>query len=312
MSIVVALGGNALLQRGQKGTFQDQQAAARVACAQLVQLIKEGYQLVVTHGNGPQVGAIFLQNAAGEEANTVPAMPLHVCGAMSQGFLGELLTQELLLALKRAGIDKHVVSLVTQSYVDPNDPAFKNPSKPVGPFYSKERAEQIHAEKGYLMMEDAGRGYRITVPSPVPQSFVEEEAIKSLVKNGFIVVCSGGGGIPVIKDGDEIKGVEAVIDKDLGASVLAEVTNAESFMILTDVPEALINYRKENEAPIRQATVAEMKEYIKQGQFAKGSMLPKVTACIRFVERTKRPAIITALDCCLQALKGERGTKIIP
>lgn len=310
MRIVIALGGNALLQRGMKGTFQDQQQAAALAMTQIVQLVKQGNELVVTHGNGPQCGAIFLQNVSGEPE--VPAMPLHVCGAMSQGFLGEMIQQELDAALHKEGINKKVVSIVTQSYVDPKDPAFEHPSKPIGPFYNKEQADKMHEEKGYLMMEDAGRGYRITVPSPVPQAFVEQDAIKCLVDNGFIVVCSGGGGIPVIDDNGHIKGVEAVIDKDLGASVLAKVTDASAFMILTDVPEALVNYRKDNQAPIREATVAQMKQYIEEGQFAKGSMLPKVQACIRFVESTGKPAIITALDTCLQALAGERGTKIIP
>lgn len=311
MRIVVALGGNALLQRGMKGTFQDQQQACALAMSQIVKIVKDGNELVMTHGNGPQCGAIFLQNVAGEKEK-VPAMPLHVCGAMTQGFLGELLQQELDGALRKEGIDKHVVSIVTQSFVDPKDPAFQNPTKPIGPFYSKEEADFLIKERGYNMVEDAGRGYRMIVPSPVPQQFVEAEAIKTLVNQGFIVVCSGGGGIPVILKDNKIEGVNAVIDKDLGASVLAATTNADAFMILTDVPEALINYRKENETPIREATVAQMEEYIKQGQFAKGSMLPKVQACIKFVKSTGRPALITALDCALQALKGERGTKIIP
>jgi carbamate kinase len=311
MRIVVALGGNALLQRGMKGTFQDQQQACALAMSQIVKIVKDGNELVMTHGNGPQCGAIFLQNVAGEKEK-VPAMPLHVCGAMTQGFLGELLQQELDGALRKEGINKNVVSIVTQSFVDPKDPAFQNPTKPIGPFYSKEEADFLIKERGYNMVEDAGRGYRMIVPSPVPQNFVEAEAIKTLVNQGYIVVCSGGGGIPVILKDNKIEGVNAVIDKDLGASVLAATTNADAFMILTDVPEALINYRKENETPIREATVAQMEEYIQQGQFAKGSMLPKVQACIKFVKSTGRPALITALDCALQALKGERGTKIVP
>lgn len=311
MRIVVALGGNALLQRGMKGTFQDQQQACALAMSQIVKIVKDGNELVMTHGNGPQCGAIFLQNVAGEKEK-VPAMPLHVCGAMTQGFLGELLQQELDGALRKEGINKNVVSIVTQSFVDPKDPAFQNPTKPIGPFYSKEEAEFLIKERGYNMVEDAGRGYRMIVPSPVPQQFVEAEAIKTLVNQGYIVVCSGGGGIPVILKDNKIEGVNAVIDKDLGASVLAATTNADAFMILTDVPEALINYRKEDQAPIREATVAQMEEYIKQGHFAKGSMLPKVQACIKFVKSTGKPALITALDCALQALKGERGTKIVP
>jgi len=312
MRIVIALGGNALLQRGMKGTFEDQQKAAHLAMEQIAQVVKDGHELVMTHGNGPQCGAVFLQHVAGEEHANVPAMPLHVCGGMTQGFLGELLQQELDGSLKQAGVNKHVVSVVTQTVVDPKDPSFNAPSKPIGPFYTKEKAEEMQKEKGYHMMEDAGRGYRITVASPIPQYFIEEEAIKTLVNAGFVVVCSGGGGIPVILEDGKIKGVDAVIDKDLSASVLAATTSADAFMILTDVPEALINYRKENEAPVREATVAQMEEYIKQGHFAKGSMLPKVQACIRFVKATGHPALITALDYALQALKGERGTKIIP
>ena len=310
MRIVIALGGNALLQQGKKGTFEDQQEAARIAMAQIVQLVKSGNELVMTHGNGPQCGAIFLQNVHSEPA--IPAMPLHVCGAMSQGFIGEMLQQELEGALRKEGIDKHVVSIVTQSYVDPKDPAFQKPTKPIGQFYTEKVAKQMQNEKGYTMIEDSGRGWRITVPSPVPISFVEQDAIKCLVQNGFIVICSGGGGIPVINDNGMTKGVEAVIDKDLGASVLAEVTDAEAFMILTDVKEAMINFRKPDQKELREETVAQMEEYIKQGQFASGSMLPKVQACIRFVKRTKKPAIITSLDHCLQALAGECGTKIIP
>ncbi|OHT17023.1 Carbamate kinase [Tritrichomonas foetus] len=310
MKIVIALGGNALLQRGMRGTFEDQQQAARVAMAQIVQLVKNGNELVVTHGNGPQCGAIFLQNVNSEPA--IPAMPLHVCGAMSQGFLGEMLQQELEGALKKEGIQKKVVSIVTQSYVDPKDPAFQNPTKPIGQFYTKEVADQMQKEKGYNMIEDSGRGWRIIVPSPVPISFVEQDAIKCLVNNGFIVVCSGGGGIPVIDENGMTKGVEAVIDKDLGASVLAEVTDSEAFMILTDVKEAMINFRKPDQKELREETVAQMEEYIKQGQFASGSMLPKVQACIRFVKRTNKPAIITSLDHCLEALDGKCGTKIVP
>ena len=310
MRIVIALGGNALLQRGKKGTFQDQQEAAALAMSQIVQLVKNGYELVLTHGNGPQCGAIFLQNVNSEPA--IPAMPLHVCGAMSQGFLGEMIQQELDAAIKKEGLNKKSVSIVTQSYVDPNDPAFQKPTKPIGQFYTEEVAKQMQKEKGYTMMEDAGRGWRIVVPSPVPVSFVEQDAIKCLVNNGFIVICSGGGGIPVIDDNGHTKGVEAVIDKDLGASVLAEVTESEAFMILTDVQEAMINFRKPDQQALRDVTVAQMKEYIKQGQFYSGSMLPKVQACIRFVERTGKPAIISSLDHALQALRGECGTKIVP
>nr|AMQ24262.1 carbamate kinase [Trichomonadida sp. LN-2016a] len=271
-------------------------------------LISQGYQVLVVHGNGPQVGCIFLQNDKAEPE--IPAMPLHVCGAESQGFIGYLLQQELDHALAKRNLPRKVVACVTQSYVDPQDKAFESPSKPVGPFYTAEQAEVIRREKGYTVVEDAGRGYRIVVPSPMPTGFVEEEALKCLVENGFNIISTGGGGIPVVREGEQIKGINAVIDKDLGASVLAEVTNATEFMILTDVPEALINYRKENEAPLRDVSVAEMKQYIEEGHFAKGSMLPKVQACLRFVERTGKPAIITSLDLALDAVQGHRGTKI--
>ena len=312
MRIVIALGGNALLQRGMKGTFEDQQKAAAMAMEQIAQVVKEGHELVMTHGNGPQCGALFLQHVAGEEHQNVPAMPLHVCGGMTQGFIGEIIQQELQYYIDKAGVKKHVVALVTQTIVDPKDPSFQNPTKPIGPFYNKEKAEEMHKEKGYFMMEDAGRGYRITVPSPVPKEFIETEAIKTLVNSGFVVICSGGGGIPVMIENGKITGVNAVIDKDLSASVLAATTGSDAFMILTDVPEALINYRKENEKAIREATVAEMEQYIAEGHFAKGSMLPKVQACIKFVKATGKPALISSLEFALQALNGERGTKIIP
>jgi carbamate kinase len=311
MRIVVALGGNALLQRGMKGTFEDQQHACSLAMKQIAKIVKDGHELVMTHGNGPQCGAVFLQNVAGEKEK-VPAMPLHVCGSMTQGFLGELLQQELDGALRKEGIKKNVVSIVTQSIVDPNDPAFQNPTKPIGPFYTKTEAEILARERGYNMVEDAGRGYRMIVPSPIPIEFVEKKAIKTLVNQGFIVICSGGGGIPVILKDNKIQGINAVIDKDLGAAVLASTIKADAFMILTDVPEVLINYHKDNETPIREATVAQMEEYINQGQFAKGSMLPKVQACIKFIKSTGKPALITSLETALQALNGERGTKIIP
>jgi carbamate kinase len=267
----------------------------------LVQLVQSGTELVVIHGNGPQCGAIFLRNVNSEPA--IPTMPPHVCGAISQGFLGETIQQEFDAALRRAGIGKQVVSIITQSYVDPNDPAFQEPTKPIGQFYTEEAAE-----KGRQMIEDARRGWRIVVSSPVPIAFVEQDAIKCLVNSGFIVVCSGRGGIPVKNDNGHISGAEAVIDKDLGASVLAEVADAEQFMILTDVGEALINDRKPDQEVLREIKLGKITEDVAAGHFLSGSMLPKVQVYIRFVQ----PAFITSLDSCLNALAGKCGTEIIP
>ena len=305
--LTIALGGNALLQYGQKGTFEEQLANARLTAKQIVELIKRGYKVVITHGNGPQVGAILLQQEAG--SSQVPAMPLHACGAMSQGLIGYMIQQSLINELRKAGIDMPVVTVITQVLVDRNDRAFKNPTKFIGPWYSEEEAKEKD-KLGWVMKYDVGKGWRRVVPSPDPIKQVEIEAIRRMVDSGIIVIASGGGGIPVV-DEKELEGVDAVIDKDLAGERLASSLGAEVFMILTDVEKVAINFKKENQKFLDTLTLEEAKKYYEEGHFPPGNMGPKVLAAIRFVERTGNTAIITSLDKATDALDGKTGTRII-
>ncbi|HHY39613.1 MAG TPA: carbamate kinase [Clostridia bacterium] len=312
-TLVIALGGNAILQPGQRGTFEEQIENVRVTCKGIADLIEKGYRVVLTHGNGPQVGNILIQQEEGK--TKVPAMPLDVCGAESQGLIGYMFQQSLSNELSRRGLKKTVVSLITQTVVDPEDPAFENPSKPVGPFYTEEESRRLAQEKGYVIKEDAGRGYRRVVPSPDPKTIVESEAIKALVDAGVIVICTGGGGIPVrlsTRDGvSEIGGVEAVIDKDLGAERLAHELKADLLMILTDVEVVYLNYRQPNQRALSEVTVAEAKEFLAEGHFRAGSMEPKVKAAIRFMENGGKRAIISSLEKLNEALEGKTGTHFV-
>ena len=308
---VVALGGNAILQRGQEGTFEVQLGNVHHTCEQLVKMVLSGeWELVVTHGNGPQVGNILIQNDAGKEI--VPAMPMDVCGANSQGMIGYMFQQSFRNLLDGAGRqDVPVATVVTQVLVDKADQAFANPAKPVGPFYTEEEAATLRDEKGWHVVEDAGRGWRRVVPSPDPVDIVEKEAIRSLTKSGAIVVSTGGGGIPVVRENGELSGVEAVIDKDLGGQRLALEVGASVFLILTDVDRVRLNYGKPDETSIDRMTVSEAKQYLEEGHFAKGSMGPKVKAAIRFVESGGERAIIASLEGATDALAGTAGTQII-
>ncbi len=306
--ITVALGGNALLQYGQKGTFKEQLANARRTSKQLVELIRRGYNLVVTHGNGPQVGAILLQQEAG--ASQVPPMPLHTCGAMSQGLIGYMIQQSLINELRAAGIDKPVATVVTQVLVDRNDVAFQNPTKFIGPWYPEEVAKEKE-KLGWVMKYDVGKGWRRVVPSPDPIAQVEIEAIKRMVNAGILVIASGGGGIPVV-DESELEGVDAVIDKDLAGERLATSLGSDIYMILTDVEKVAINFKKPNQKFIDVMTLEEARAYYNEGHFPPGNMGPKVKAAMRFVERTGNIAIITSLDRVIEALEGKTGTRIIP
>jgi carbamate kinase len=305
--LTIALGGNALLQYGQKGTFEEQLANARVTAKQIVEFIKRGYKVVITHGNGPQVGAILLQQEAG--SSQVPAMPLHACGAMSQGLIGYMIQQSLINELRKAGIDMPVATVVTQVLVDRNDRAFRNPTKFIGPWYSEEEAKEKD-KLGWVMKYDVGKGWRRVVPSPDPIKQVEIEAIRRMVDSGIIVIASGGGGIPVV-DEEELEGVDAVIDKDLAGERLASSLGAEIFMILTDVEKVAINFKKENQRFLDVLTLEEARKYYEEGHFPPGSMGPKVLAAIRFVERTGKTAIITSLDKAIDALDGKTGTRIV-
>lgn len=305
--IVIALGGNAL------GKTPGEQLSLLSNVAKIiVELIKDGNEIVLTHGNGPQVGQIVLamEYASNGEAGT-PSMPFPECGSMSQGYIGYHMQQSILNELDRQGVKKECVSLITQVLVDSNDSAFQNPTKPIGMFYSKEKAMEIEKEKGYVFTEDAGRGYRRVVPSPIPKKIIEKNSITSLLDNGTIVIAVGGGGIPVINSGNGLKGVEAVIDKDRSGALLAREINADIFLILTAVDKVCLNYNTDNEIMLDSLTKEEAEKYIEEGQFAKGSMLPKVEACLDFIgESTSRKAIISSLSKAKEAIDGKTGTVI--
>lgn len=306
-TVVVALGGNALLQQNQRGTIVEQRAAVQNSVKQIVHLIQAGYRVVLTHGNGPQVGNILLQNEIASEK--IPPMPLDVCGSESQGMLGYLIQQSLKNELQAVGIKTPVATILTQVIVDINDPAFKNPTKPVGSFYTKEVAEKNMKEKGENWIEDSGRGWRKVVPSPKPQEIAEIDTIETLVKNNVITVAGGGGGIPVIKEDNRLVGVEAVIDKDLASSLLARALKADILAIITDVPYVSINYGKYNQQDLQSISLDEAKKYLGQGYFGKGSMEPKVRAAIEFVEIEGGEAVITSLENLEAGIKGLTGTR---
>ena len=307
--IVIALGGNAL----GKDPLEQIKLLEGVAKI-IVDLVKGGNKIVLTHGNGPQVGQILLamDYAANGKAGT-PSMPFAECGSMSQGYIGYQLQQCLQDELERQKVKKNCATLITQVLVDPKDKAFQNPSKPIGMFYSKEEADKIAKEKGFVFVEDAGRGYRRVVPSPKPIDIIEKKIIKQLVNHDNIVICAGGGGIPVIKtDRSELlQGVDAVIDKDRSAALLAKQIGADILLILTAVDKVSINYNTPDQIDLDSLTVSEAKKYMRAGQFAKGSMLPKVEACIDFVEASShKKAIIGSLENASAAIKRKSGTVI--
>jgi len=308
--IVIALGGNALLRRGQKGTFEEQYRNVKETVTKIADLIERGYKIVMTHGNGPQVGATLLRHEAAK--SIVPALPLDACGAETQGFIGYMIQQALRNELKSRGIDKYVLTIITRVIVDKHDLAFQNPTKPIGPFYSKEEAAKVKEQKPELVIkEDAGRGYRRVVPSPDPKIIAERSAIRALVDAGFVVVACGGGGIPIIEEDGLAVGVEAVIDKDLGAQRLATLIGANILVILTDVEGAYINYGTPKQELIREASSGKLKNYLREGQFKEGSMAPKVEAAIRFVESGGERAIIAALGSLTEALEAKTGTQVV-
>lgn len=306
-TIVVALGGNAILKAKQRGTDEEQLANVRETCKEIAGMIAAGHRVVITHGNGPQVGNILIQN---EEASPiVPAMPLDICGAESQGLIGYMIQRSLVNALAAREIERPVVTLVTQVLVDGDDPAFENPTKPIGPFYTEEKARQLMERRGFRMVEDSNRGWRRVVPSPDPRQICERDAIRFLVGAGAVVIASGGGGIPVRRTPDgELVGVEAVIDKDLAGQRLAADVGADIFLILTDVPQVALNFGRPDQTFLSRVTAARARQYIAQGHFRPGSMLPKVEAAVRFVEGGGKLAIITSLELAGVALRGEAGT----
>jgi len=308
-TIVIALGGNAILQPGQAGTVQEQLSNVESTADQIAELISRGYRVVITHGNGPQVGAILIQQEAGREQ--VPPMPLDVCGAQSQGQIGYMLQQSLGKMLAGRSIAKPVVTVVTQMVVTPLDPAFRNPTKPVGPFYTEDYARRRMQSTNETWIEDAGRGWRKVVASPDPIRIVERDAIISLVRSGAIVIANGGGGIPVIERNGHYEGIEAVIDKDLGGECLARDVKADILMILTDVGRAALNYRMPDQRDLGTVTLAEITRYQREGHFKAGSMGPKVEACRRFVSCGGEASIIASLEHAVDAVEGRSGTRII-
>lgn len=304
--IVVALGGNAL-----GNTPEQQLELVKDTAKPIVDLVEQGYEVIIGHGNGPQVGMINLamEFSANQGGNT-PYMPFPECGAMTQGYIGYHLQQAIQDELRARGIKKSCATVVTQVVVDESDPGFQKPSKPVGSFYNKEQADAIAAEKGFTFVEDAGRGYRRVVPSPIPKRIVELEVVEQLVSAGNIVITVGGGGIPVVETDHGLKGVAAVIDKDRASALLARDAKADQLIILTAVDRVCVNFNKPNQRELPQMTLAEAEEYIAQGQFAPGSMLPKVQSCMEFVQGNVNggTALITSLSRAAEALEGKTGT----
>ena len=308
--IVIALGGNALQEAGKPATAQAQLEVVERTSVYIADILEKGYQIVLAHGNGPQVGRLVIQNEYAEPVT--PAMPFDVCGAMSQGMIGYHIQQGLSKVLRSRGNSTPVATVVTQVVVDAHDPKFQTPSKPIGPFYTEEEAAAIAAQKGYVMKEDAGSGWRRVVASPMPVEIVELDAVRCLVDNGFIVVTVGGGGIPVVRNAQgNLEGVAAVIDKDLASERLAEDLDVDALVILTAVEKVSINFKKPDQKDLDTLSVAEAKRYIAEGHFAPGSMLPKIEAAVKFVEsKPGRRAIITSLDKAALALEGKAGTTI--
>lgn len=304
--IVIALGGNAL----GKTPLEQLELLANVSKI-IVKLVSDGNEVVLTHGNGPQVGQIVLamDYAANGDAKT-PDMPFAECGSMSQGYIGYQMQQSIQNELKRVGLQKDCVSLITQVLVDENDNAFSNPTKPIGMFYTKEQALEIEKEKGYQFVEDSGRGFRRVVPSPIPKEIIEKNVISDLLLKGNIVIAVGGGGIPVINTENGLKGIAAVIDKDRSAALLAKEIDADILLILTAVDKVCLNYNTDNVRELDSLTIDEAYKYIEENQFAKGSMLPKIEACIEFVKDNNKMAIISSLEKASDAINNKNGTVI--
>lgn len=306
---LIAFGGNAILPENQRGLQEEQMRNAQKAARLMISIVRKGYELIVVHGNGPQVGNLLIQM---EEAVTkIPPFTLEVCDAMTEGSMGYMLEKALLNELRRASIDKEVATLITQVVVDRQDPAFANPTKPIGPFYTKYRAQSLMKSKKWTMIEDAGRGWRKVVPSPRPIDIVPKRIIRDLVNSGRIVIAAGGGGIPVIINANGLyQGVEAVIDKDFAASLLAREIKADLFIILTSIDRVYLNFGTPNQKPIEVMTVEEAKRYLEEGQFPPGSMGPKIQAAIEYIEGGGEEVLITSANYLRAALIHRAGTRI--
>ena len=307
--VVIALGGNALIMEGQRGTIAEQFENTRKSLDGIVYCLKQGYGVVITHGNGPQVGNLLLMVEASR--NQVPELPLEVCVADTEGAIGYMIQQSLTNRLRKEGLDRCVVTVLTQVIVDKHDTAFSNPTKPIGPFFTREDAERFRKEKGWHIVEDSHRGYRRVVASPNPLKIVEERAVRGLLEAGDIVIAAGGGGIPVImKEDGDWEGVNVVVDKDLASSVLARDIKADCLMMITGVEYVFLNFKQPNERALKALTVKEAERYLKEGQFPSGSMGPKIQAAINFLNWGGEVAIIAAIDKVKEALEGITGTKI--
>ncbi|MGM0436722.1 MAG: carbamate kinase [Bacillota bacterium] len=303
--MVIALGGNALGK-----TPAEQREAVKGTANSIVDLIEDGHEIVLAHGNGPQVGMINLAfEVSANSGEGTPEMPFPECGAMSQGYIGYHLQNAIGEELKNRNIDRSVSTIISQVVVDEDDQAFENPSKPVGSFYNEDEAKRLEEEKGYNMIEDSGRGYRRVVPSPIPVDIEEKEIISDLVDDGQVVISCGGGGIPVVREGNSLKGVPAVIDKDFASEKLAELVDADLLVILTAVEQVALNFGEENEEWLSEMDIETAQKYIEEGHFAPGSMLPKVKAAMKFVEgNDDRKSLITSLDKAHEGLEGKTGT----
>lgn len=307
---VLALGGNAIIQPGQKGNISEQFKNTRESLGGIVELIKQGYQLAITHGNGPQVGNLLIQQMAGMDKNIAP-LPLGVLNAATEGTMGYMIEQSLQNKLITSNINKEVITIVSQVLVDKDDPSIQNPTKPVGPFYTKEQADKLKAEYGWTIVEDAGRGYRQVVPSPIPKEIIPFQTIKQLVEENKIVIACGGGGIPVYRTADgTLEGVDAVIDKDFASGLLAREIEADLYVILTGVDRVAINFGKENQEDLATLSIEDAKKYLAEGQFPKGSMGPKISAAINFIEEGGNKVLITSIERIVDAFAGKTGTII--
>jgi carbamate kinase len=307
---VVAIGGNSLARANERGTFEEQQHHARETCRGIAAILRQGYRVVLTHGNGPQVGEALLRSELARDV--LPTQHLDVCDAETEGSIGYLLQQTLDNTLHDSGIPQKVVSIITQVIVDEKDPAFQKPDKPIGPFYRKEEAVQRQERLGWKMVEDSGRGWRRVVASPHPQRIYELDAIRACLGAGFVVIAAGGGGIPVVRRAGQLQGSEAVIDKDRCSALLATDLRAELLVFSTGVTHACLHFGKENEKPLFRVSWEDASEYLKQGEFAAGSMKPKIEAALRFLEAGGKRVIVTAPEFMAAAIKGGAGTEILP
>lgn len=306
---LIAIGGNSIIKAGQRGTVEEQFANVEETCRSIVQLVLRGYRVIITHGNGPQVGAQLLRSELA--ASQVYTHPLDMCVADTQGSMGYMIQNSLQRALDDKDRNDEVGTVVTQVVVDENDPAFENPTKPIGPFYTEEEAREKSERFGWKMVEDAARGYRRVVPSPVPLEIVEARMIRAAVENDIIVIAVGGGGVPVVRRNDRLYGIEAVIDKDRASSILAQSLNADLFIISTDAEKVCLNFKKPNQKPLDRLTVSEARKYLHEGHFPPGNMGPKIEAVISYIEAGGEHAIITSPEHLGRAVDGETGTHIM-